>query len=464
MPGMGFEDQIAEELLAKAGGRIHLMGVAGVGMAGLAALLQRMGFAVSGCDLKDSSFSDWAVREGVDVLAGHSPSHIEAGMVAVIRSTAVPADHPELLAAQSRGIPVLRRGAVLAAIVNTRRSVAIAGTHGKTTTAAMLAQVLRAAGRDAGFFVGAMVDGLRGISGYGEDLFVAEADESDGTLADYCPDYAILTNADLDHLEHYAGLDSLWTCFRDFVRRTRKTVIYNHDDERARKMAAAAGKSLGYGFSEGAEIRGSEYRQSADACEFKLSRTGAPDRRVRLPVPGMYNASNALAVCALCVEIGLDPNDFARQIMKYRAPRRRFEHIGRVDGVEVYMDYSHHPTEIRALLQSVSEMGFNRLIAIFQPHRYTRTLALGAEFPAAFHGVDHLLLAPVFAASEQPMAGGRSSDLMQFFQGKPQIAAVLADDLADAWSRARRLSRPGDLLLLIGAGDIEQISDWIRSD
>jgi len=462
MRRMRAEEEIANDLIAAASGGVHLMGVAGVGMAGLAAQLHWIGFDVTGCDLKESPFSEWARRQGVEIFAGHSQKHLSEELKAVVRSTAVPADHPELLAAEDLELPVLRRGNLLAAIVNACGSVAVAGTHGKTTTAAMLAQVLRGAGMDAGFFVGAMVDRLQGASGFGSDIFVAEADESDGTLACYRPERAILTNADIDHLEHYDGEDSLWNCFRDFVSQTRKNVVYNYDDLRAREIASSAGSSLGYGFLEGADVRGADYRQSAHSCEFKLLLPDGAEEPIELPVAGIFNASNALAVCAFCSSIGIDSETIARELALYRPPRRRFEHVARVDGVEVYMDYSHHPTEIKALLQSVQEMEFNRLVAVFQPHRYTRTLALAAQFPAAFHAVDRLVLAPVFAASEEAVEGGSSRDLLRRFEEDPEIDAVLSEDLEHAWRLARDFAQAGDLLLLIGAGDIEQMAEWIR--
>lgn len=459
---MRAEEDIAGDLIAAGTGSVHLMGVAGVGMAGLAAQLHWLGFDVSGCDLKESPFSEWARRQGVKLFAGHAREHIADGLAAVVRSTAVPGDQPELLAAKRLKVPVLRRGNVLAAIVNSRSSVAVAGTHGKTTTVAMLTQVLRSAGVDAAFFVGAMVDSLHGVSGFGRDIFVAEADESDGTLARYRPQHAILTNADIDHLEHYQSEDSLWSCFRQFVSQTGDSVVYNYDDPRARAIGRSADNSLGYGFEDGAEVRGVDYRQSARSCGFNLLLPDGAERRIELPVAGVFNASNALAVCAFCTGIGLDAGTIVRGLAHYRPPRRRFEHVALVDGVEIYMDYSHHPTEIRALLQSVQKMEFGRLIAVFQPHRYTRTRALAEQFPAAFHGVDRLVLAPVFAASEEPLAGGSSGDLLRSFDQDSEVDAVLAEDLADAWRQARACSQPGDLMLLIGAGDIEQVADWIR--
>jgi UDP-N-acetylmuramate--alanine ligase len=457
---MNTSSETAEKLISNGGGRLHLMGLAGVGMAGLAAHLHWLGFEVSGCDLKENRLSAWLRGLGVAVARGHDPRHLPDDLSALIRSTAVPDKHPELAAARADGIPILRRGEVLAAIVNSRRAVTVCGTHGKTSTTAMLAQALRGAGIDAAFFVGAEVDRLGGVAGRGEDILLAEADESDGTLRAYRPDYCILTNADIDHLEHYAGEDDLWDCFATVVKNTTRSLIFNADDPRARRIAASHPNALSYGFGAGAGLQAANYRQDAKSCRFDLLRADSPQLAISLPLPGLHNASNALAVCALAQELGVDMDCIARELGRYSPPRRRFERVCSLNGAEIYMDYSHHPAEIRALLQSVADMGKRRLLAIFQPHRYTRTLALGRDFPAACAGIDQLIIAPVFAASESPIAGGTSADLLQHFKASASMPVTLAEDLEDAWQQARSLLRAGDMLLLIGAGDIELIADW----
>lgn len=459
---MNINENSAAALIAERSGRVHLMGVAGVGMAGLAAHLHWIGCEVSGCDLKENRLTAWLKTLGIEFIQGHDPRHLPKNLAALIRSTAVPAAHAEVRAAQVGGTPILRRGEVLAAIVNARRSLAVCGTHGKTSTVAMLVQVLRGAGIDAGFFVGAEVDRLGGVAGSGDDIFVAEADESDGTLRDYRPDYTILTNADIDHLEHYAGEDELWDCFGEVVANTIRKLIYNADDPRARRIADHHADVVGYGFGETATVRAGNYRQSADGCSFNLLWDGKALGEIKLPLPGLHNASNALAACAFAHELGVNVNLLMRELKLYKPPRRRFERVCRLNGAEVYMDYSHHPTEIRALLQSLENMDGKRLLAIFQPHRYTRTLALGTDFPAAFAGIDQLILAPVFPASEDPVPGGSSSDLYRHFQHLSNIPTSLAESLQAAWDEVNPLLQPGDMLLLIGAGDIEDVALWAR--
>lgn len=452
----------AGALIAKKCGRVHLMGVAGVGMAGLAAHLHWIGFEVSGCDLKENRLTAWLQTLGIEFAKGHDPRHLPQNLAALIRSTAVPCGHAEVRAARAVGAPILRRGEVLAAIVNTRRSLAICGTHGKTSTAAMLIQVLIGAGVDVGFFVGAEVDRLGGVAGRGDEIFVAEADESDGTLRGYRPDYTILTNADVDHLEHYAGEDDLWDCFGAVVANTGRKLIYNADDPRAARIAAQHCDSVGYGFGEAAAVRACDYMQGANGCSFNLFLDGRSLGGVTLPLPGLHNASNALAACAFALELGVNSDLLVRELKLYKPPRRRFERVCRLHGAEVYMDYSHHPTEIRALLQSLEDMDGRRLLAIFQPHRYTRTLALGPDFPAAFAGVDQVILAPVFPASEDPVPGGSAANLYRHFKNLSNIPTSLEESLHAAWDAAQTLLRPGDMLLLIGAGDIEDVAHWAR--
>ncbi len=456
---------IAEELIGGPKSTVHLMGVAGVGMAGLAAHLHWLGFGVSGCDLKSNYLTEWLNGIGIATQLGHSPRHISAQTTCLIRSTAVPDDHPEVLEARSMGAEVLRRGEVLAALVGSRPAVAVAGSHGKTSTSAMLAQALRSAGVDAGFFVGAFVDALGGVAGPGSDVFVAEADESDGTLAGYRPEYSIITNAEIDHLEHHGGPQQLWDCFGRVVSQTKSFVVANCDDERVGDIVSSRAKRvISYGFADRSDVRGSDFEQNRNGSVFNVV---CPDRasvRLSLPVCGLHNAYNALAVCAFGINFGLDLEIIAAGLRNHGSARRRFEHVCQLHGADIYLDYAHHPTEIRALLQSIRAFGERRVIAAFQPHRYTRTLSLGSDFPASFEGVDQLVIAPIFAASEAPLPGGTAEDLHHHF-GRAGFGEVeLADDLESVWATLKKWMREGDIVLIVGAGDVEIIAQWSRSE
>jgi len=452
-------EEARRRLRGPPGFRAHLMGIGGVGMAALARLLAARGARVSGCDAAQNDLSRALERDGVRVHAGHDPAHVADGVDAVIRSAAVPADHPEALAAEARGLPVLTRGAVLPALLEGRFSVAVGGTHGKTTTTAMIAQIARRAGRRPAFAIGGAVDALGGVAADEGGPLIVEADESDGTLRLYEPDVAVVTNVDFDHMERFAGMDELAGVFRRFARQARRRVIYGADNDRARAVCADLPNAVGFGFGPAAALRASDRRARGLSQTFEVEWDGRPLGRVSLPVPGEHNALNALAAMAAAAELGVAPEVSRDALDGFHPARRRLECV--VDGsVRVFSDYAHHPAEIRALIASLRDLPRRRLVAVFQPHRYTRTRALGAEFPAAFDGVDELVLAPVYAASEAPVEGGRAEDLLRRFGTPPRVPVTLAPDLRAAWDRIRARIGEGDVLLVIGAGDVERIASW----
>ncbi len=462
MKKSGYE--YALDLIAGGCGRVHLMGVGGVGVAGLTAHLHWLGFEVSGCDLLEGELTDWLCRIGVEIQTGHAPAHITEGCCALIHSSAVPQDNAELMFARNAGIPIMRRGEVLSALVNSRNSIAVAGTHGKTTTVAMLAQTLRRGGVDAAFFVGAAVDCLGGVAGKGAGVFAVEADESDGTLVNYRPDCAVLTNAEVDHLENFGNEEALWSCFRRFAGQASRRVVCNYDDARGKEICSSIDGVLSYGFADASMVRGFDFVQEGNSCAFGLEYEGCFPGRISLPVSGLHNASNALAVCAVCLDMGFDFEALRIGLALYEPPRRRFEKVCDYRGAEVYLDYSHHPSEIKALLQSLENFARNRLVVVFQPHRFSRTLQLGADFPFAFEGVDELIIAPVYAASEQSIAGGTAADLYKHFLDYGNLSVRLAGSLRVAWEDVREKVGSHDILLFVGAGDIDTMAKWAREE
>jgi len=457
----------ARALLARGPAAVHFAGVGGVGMAGLARLLAARGFAVSGCDAAASRITDWLVQQGVGVQFGHNAAHITLDLAWLVRTPAVAADAPEIQAAQARGLPVLARGVVLPALLQTfPLSIAVAGTHGKTTTTAMIAQLLQANGCAPAFAIGGEVGSLGGVAGAGAGrLVVAEADESDGTLALYTPDIAVVTNIEFDHMEHFGGEPELVGCFQRFIRQAR-CVIYGADDPRA---AALGRGGISFGFAEHADFRATNVELFPRAGTFDVLRRGVKLTRLQLPVPGRHNILNALAACAavdavLRRDAPAHPAGAAccQALDSFCPARRRFEVVSEAGGILVISDYAHHPTEVRALVAAARGLGRRRLVAVFQPHRYTRTLALGADFPGAFAGVDEVVLAPVYAASEAPLAGGTSHDLARHFaqSGVPRLREV--ESLDAAWNYLRETLRAGDALLVVGAGDVEKIAFWAK--
>jgi len=419
---------LAEELIGK-GGHVHLIGAGGIGMAGVAFLLKERGFDVSGCDLLENRQTTWLQKNGVAVFTGHGESHITPSIDWLVRSTAVPDTHPEVRRANERGIPVSRRGEVLPALMRDRICIAVSGTHGKTTTTAILAQVL-----GCGYCIGGEISGIEGVAKDGE-VMVVEADESDGTVAGYTPDYAVITNIEYDHMEHHASEAAFVGCFERLVANTRIKVYYCPADRIADRLCSANPKCEPYAIPEGG---------------------------LKLPLPGHHNQWNSAAALAVSRPWKTE-EEILHALERIHPVLRRFETVFEGGGVQVVSDYAHHPTEIAALIQTARELKPRRLLGVFQPHRYTRTRALGADFPASFKGMEELWLVPVYAAAEQPVAGGSTSDLMGRFPKEWKGRLHDCHSLDEAWTAIRAELREGDLLLVVGAGDIDKIAEQART-
>ncbi|MCX7818557.1 MAG: UDP-N-acetylmuramate--L-alanine ligase [Kiritimatiellae bacterium] len=445
----------------EAGGRVHLMGIGGVGVAGLAHLLAAQGFSVSGCDPAATRLPRALAAAGISVAAGHAPAHLQPPPDWLIRSAAVPPHHPEIAEAHRLGIPVSRRGEALAALTYRARGLAVAGTHGKTTTTAMLVQIFHAAGVAPSFAIGGEVEALGGVAGGGQsDWLIVEADESDGTLAFYSPAIAVVTNVDLDHLEHFRDLAEFRGVFERFVRQTREVACLCADDPGAAALAAIAPRRVLYGLDDRADVRAGHRKAGGGRQRAGISIGGRFEGELELPVPGVHNLRNALGAIAAATAAGVPPATSLMALARFRPARRRMDvRVERPD-LLVVSDYAHHPAEIRALLEAVRETWPARpLLVAFQPHRYTRTLALRNEFPPAFRAVERLWLAPVYAASEPVLAGGTAEDLQAEFFRQGRTDVRLANSLDDLWAALERERRPGDLVLFVGAGDIEELAD-----
>ena len=455
--------------------RAHAMGVCGVGVAGVAAWLARKGWEVTGCDADaDGRTARWLREQGVAVFGGHDPAHVGPGCDLLVRTAAVPADHPEARRAAELGIPAVPRGLVLAALLGGCRSVAVCGTHGKTTTTVFTTRLLRALGEDAGWCIGGTAEGLDGYSGGGlspGSVVVAESDESDGTLAAYRPHLLVVNNVEFDHMEHFDGEADLLGCFAAAARATRAGVVFGADDARAREVAAKAPAGLpriGFGLGEGADLRATALRMDAAGTTFRIEWRGRAFPEARVPAPGRHNVLNALAAAAAALCLGHAPEKvFAALGEVGPLPARRFDVLADAGGIRVVSDYSHHPTEIAALVETAKLQGARRVLALFQPHRHTRTKALGPDFPRAFRGVDALVIAPVYAASEAPTDGGHSTDLYaRFREAGFSPVPLLAPSHGAAGEYLRRELREGDLLLVVGAGDVvrtaRDLADAVR--
>ncbi|MCL1909822.1 MAG: UDP-N-acetylmuramate--L-alanine ligase [Kiritimatiellaeota bacterium] len=449
---------------------VHFAGIGGVGMSGLAWIMRELGCTVTGCDI---------------ATGGHSPDHLN-GVDLLVRTSAIPEPEPEIAEAIKRGIPVMRRGELLAHITRRIDTIAVCGTHGKTTTATFIASILRRlAPEKTAWCIGGTSAELPTVAGgvVGENsTLVAEADESDGTLALYTPHITVLTNIDPDHLEHFSGIEELEATFAAALSATRHAVIYNADHQRVRQILWSVGKNkiTSFGFSETADYRISDFSHDEHGCVFILTSNGE-SKQLRLPFPGQHNALNAAAAIAAVCESGFGFDEVCVSLQKIETlPARRFEKIGNPRGFTVISDYAHHPVEIKALINAAKTLpDTKRIVAVFEPHRYTRTKALGAEFATAFDGVDVLVLCPVYAASEAPIAGGMIEDLYAKIKNCeiaklrkhgvfenceiPIREIILARSLDDAEKYVRVILREGDVVLCVGAGNVDRIAPTISN-
>jgi len=443
--------------------RLHVVGIGGAGMSAIADVLASMGHQVSGSDLKASPVVDRLAGRGIDVVIGHRASAV-AGADAITVSTAVSPDNPEVVEAGRLGIPVLSRAATLRAISLQRRCLAVAGTHGKTTTASMLALILVEAGLRPSFLIGGDVNeiGTNAVWDDGE-LLVVEADESDGTFLRLDPWLAVVTNVEADHLDYYGSFDGVREAFTRFVAAADHAVV-GGDDPVAAEIGADAGATL-VGCSEGCAYRMEDVRLSRSSVSFTLAdRSGLPLGRLDVPVPGLHNGRNAAVAAAAALATGVGFDAVRRALARFAGVARRFEFRGTAGGVTIVDDYAHLPTEVRAVLAAARNGGWARVVAVFQPHRYSRTAALWAQFGDAFDDADIVVVTDVYGAGEQPIPGvsGRLiADAVARHDPGKDVRYVEGRELLRAEVQA--LVRQGDLVCTLGAGDLTALPDELLS-
>jgi len=441
---------------------LHFMGVAGAGMSGLALLARKRGVAVTGCDrdlgvVGGLEAADDVRRAGGQVAAGHDPEHV-VGARALVVSSAVPKDHPEVEHARALGIPVVRRAEALAEAVSPGLLVAIAGTHGKTTTTAMTTEALAAAGRNPTGIVGGRIASWGGNAFIGgSDLYVVEADEYDKSFLALKPEVAVINNVEADHLECYGSISSLEEAFARFAAPARRLIV-GGDDEGAVRVARRTGRPtyrVGLGADAEVRITGFEHSDRGSRAVVVLPDIGPVD--IRLAVPGVHNVRNAAAALAVAVEVGASLPAVVEALAAFRGVGRRFELVGEVDGVVVVDDYAHHPTEIAATLEAARQAyPGRRLVAVFQPHLFSRTQAMGVEMGAALGAADVVVVADVYPARESPIPGvtGRMVANAAEATGTEVYWVPSRSELV---GRVRGLARPGDLVLTMGAGDVTAV-------
>jgi UDP-N-acetylmuramate--alanine ligase len=443
--------------------RIHVVGVGGSGMSALALLVREMGHDVSGSDLNDSRALERLRAAGVQVAVGHDPENIPHGTDAVVISTAVPLTNLEVRVAQERGIPVLRRAEALRALVATRRTIAVAGSHGKTTTSSMLAVSLLAAGWQPSFLIGGEPHevGTNASRGAGEWL-VVEADESDGTFLEIEPEVAIVTNIEPDHLEHYGTFDALVAAFDQFVDRLPGVAVMGIDDPVVRRLVSARPDAVTYGDSDDADYRMTGWASGGRVgSRFDVWHGDVRLGEIELAVPGRHNAVNALGAVALASELGVPFAAVAGALRNFGGVARRFHFKGEIDGVTLVDDYAHLPAELQATVRTARECGWRRVVAVFQPYRYTRTALMWRDFADAFVDADLLVLTDVCApAAERPQPGvsGRLV-LRAVLDAHPSLDVAYFPRRAELAERVLALTRPGDVVLTMGVGDVGNLAE-----
>ena len=443
---------------------IHFVGIGGIGMSGIAEVLLTQGFRVTGSDIKAGQAVRRLRRLGAEIHIGHRPENIGDADV-VVRSTAVQVDNPEIQAALKRMVPVIRRAEMLAELMRLKHGIAVAGTHGKTTITSMLATCLGAGEFDPTIVIGGRLDSLGGTNarlGSG-DYLVAEADESDGSFLYLSPAVALVSNIDREHLDHHGTMESLKQTFLDFIR---KVPFYGFavlciDHPVVQAMVPDVGRRVvTYGFAKTAMYRPDNVVVEGLKASFDLYRNDDLLGRVTLGMPGRHNVCNAVGAIAVSLELGMDFEPVARSLDGFTGVRRRFTVCGETAGITVVDDYGHHPVEIEATL-SAAEEAFprSRVIAVFQPHRFSRVQDLYDDFCSAFNQADQVVVCPVYAAGEQPIDGISHLSIADDMRRRGHRGVESVNSLDEAEAYVAGLAETGDVIITLGAGNVNSICE-----
>ena len=440
--------------------RIHLVGIGGIGMSGIAEVLLTLGYAVSGSDLRSTPITERLRNLGATIYEGHEAAHVQGGHVVVV-SSAIRKDNPEIVEAHRLKVPVIPRAEMLAELMRLKYGIAVAGAHGKTTTTSLVASVLAAAGLDPTFVVGGRVNhiGTTARLGRGEYM-VVEADESDRTFLLLAPVVAVVTTIDREHLDHYQSLEEIQEAFLQFVNRVPfyGAVILCLDEPNVQAILPQVKRPvITYGTSSQADLVISEVELWGIESEFHLTYRGEDLGRFHLPCPpGIHNVRNAAAAAAVALYLNVPAELIREGFKKFTGVGRRFDVKGVINGVTLIDDYGHHPTEIRATLEAARGCKYERLLVLFQPHRYSRTQYLWDEFCRAFNQADLVVLTDIYAASETPVPGITAAALADSIQAAGHKNVAHYSSMQEGIERLLREARPGDAILTIGAGNVSR--------
>jgi UDP-N-acetylmuramate--alanine ligase len=447
-------------------GLVHFIGIGGIGMSGIAEVLHNLGYAVQGSDQSDSANVQRLRDKGIQVFVGHREENLGASEVVVV-STAIKKNNPELMAARERLLPIVRRAEMLAELMRFRQAVAIGGTHGKTTTTSMVATLLEAGGLDPTVINGGIINayGTNARMGEGEWM-VVEADESDGTFLKLPADVAVVTNIDPEHLDHYGSFDRVRDAFRQFVENVPfygfGVMCIDHPEVQSLVSRIEDRRVITYGENPQADVRFQNHAKNGAASSFDVvirdRKTGVTEeiRDLSLPMPGRHNVANATAAIAVAHELGMKAEDIRRGLSSFGGVKRRFTHTGTWNGVDIFDDYGHHPVEIKAVLSAARDSAAGRVIAIAQPHRFTRLRDLFDDFASCFNDADTVLLTPVYAAGEDPIDGVSSEALVGRIRSGGHRDARHVEGPQAIAPLVRGMARPGDFVVFLGAGNITQ--------
>ncbi|MFB0613568.1 UDP-N-acetylmuramate--L-alanine ligase [Aurantiacibacter poecillastricola] len=455
-------------------GTIHFVGIGGIGMSGIAEVMDNLGYTVQGSDLKDSARVQALRESGIEIFIGHDAANLGDAAV-VVTSTAVKRTNPEVAAALEARIPVVRRAEMLAELMRLKRTVAVAGTHGKTTTTSMVAALLDAGGIDPTVINGGIIESYGSNARLGgSEWMVVEADESDGSFLRLDGTIAVVTNIDPEHLDHYGSFDAVKDAFVQFIESVpfygAAVLCLDHDEVRNVIAKVRDRRVITYGFSPHADVRAENIAPDGGATRFDAVQTDRDGKETRianisLPMPGHHNVQNACAAIAVALEMGCSAEAIREGFARFGGVRRRFSHVGTIaPDVRVIDDYAHHPVEIRAVLSAARDAASGRVVAVVQPHRYTRLRDLLEDFQGAFGDADLVYAAPVYSAGEDPIEGVDEHALVAGLKARGHRHAIAVEGPEDLAAQLSRDLQPGDIVVCLGAGDITRWAADLAAD
>lgn len=453
---------------------IHFVGIGGAGMSGIAKVFLELGQRISGSDLQASDTTKRLETMGCKIYVGHHENNVDTEVGKVVVSSAIPQDNSEVVKARELGIPIVQRAEMLGELMKRQKGIAIAGAHGKTTTTSMISLIFEKNGYDPTVVIGGELNDIGGNAKLGEgEYLIAEADESDGSFLKLHPFITVVTNIEDDHLDYYGTKENIQKAFLNFIGLTdpQGFVVLCMDDPVLSRMLPGLvdeRKVVTYGLNESADFSAANLQIAGGTTKFSVKRDGEELGVIQLSVPGKHNIQNALAAVAVGMNCGLTFEEISQSLRPFRGAHRRFQSIGEIGGIMIFDDYAHHPTEIKATLAAAKTMDARRIVAVFQPHRYTRTKLLAREFGSAFQDADVLFLSEIYSAGESPIPGVSARMILEEIQRATGQPVCYVPDKNQIVGKLLETAREGDIILTLGAGNIWTVAyelyDTLKKD